>query len=140
MSADVLRRYRFATEAQWNACLQVQAASVDLLPAVGTTVAQGRYLNAATAREPVAVLGAQAARRLGIDRVFPGQRVWLGGKWFYVAGILRPAVLASEIDRSVLVEEPQLAQTRSQRTDLAQLLDPGGLATSPAAGPLPRAV
>ena len=59
--------------------LQVQAASVDLLPAVGTTVAQGRYLNAATAREPVAVLGAQAARRLGIDRVFPGQRVWLGG-------------------------------------------------------------
>jgi phage tail-like protein len=25
MSADVLRRYRFATEAQWNACLQVQA-------------------------------------------------------------------------------------------------------------------
>ena len=83
--------------------LQVQAASVDLLPAVGTSVAQGRYLNAATAREPVAVLGAQAARRLGIDRVFPGERVWLGGTWFYVAGILRPAVLASEIDRSVLV-------------------------------------
>ena len=24
MSADLLRRYRFATEAQWNACLQVQ--------------------------------------------------------------------------------------------------------------------
>jgi putative ABC transport system permease protein len=83
--------------------LQVQAASVDLLPAVGTTVAQGRYLNAATAREPVAVLGAQAARRLGIDRVFPGERVWLGGQWFYVGGILRPAVLAPEIDRSVLV-------------------------------------
>jgi putative ABC transport system permease protein len=83
--------------------LQVQAASVDLLPAVGTSVAQGRYLNAATAREPVAVLGSEAARRLGIDRVFPGERVWLGGTWFYVAGILRPAVLASEIDRSVLV-------------------------------------
>ena len=49
------------------------------------------------------MLGAQAARRLGIDRVFPGERVWLGGTWFYVAGILRPAVLAPEIDRSVLV-------------------------------------
>jgi putative ABC transport system permease protein len=83
--------------------LQVQAAGVDLLPAVGTTVAQGRYLNAATARKPVVVLGAEAARRLGIDRVFPGTRVWLGGQWFYVAGILRPAVLAPEIDRSVLV-------------------------------------
>jgi putative ABC transport system permease protein len=83
--------------------LQVQAAGVDLLPAVGTTVAQGRYLNAATARKPVVVLGAEAARRLGIDRVFPGARVWLGGQWFYVVGILRPAVLAPEIDRSVLV-------------------------------------
>jgi putative ABC transport system permease protein len=83
--------------------LQVQAASVDLLPAVGTTVAQGRYLNAATERLPVVVLGAEAARRLGIDRVFPGERVWLGGQWFYVVGILRPAVLAPEIDRSVLV-------------------------------------
>jgi putative ABC transport system permease protein len=83
--------------------LQVQAASTDLLPAVGTTVAQGRYLNAATEREPVAVLGAEAARRLGIDRVFPGERVWLGGQWFYVVGILKPATLAPEIDRSVLV-------------------------------------
>jgi putative ABC transport system permease protein len=83
--------------------LQVQAASVDLLSAVGTTVAQGRYLNAATEREPVVVLGAQAASRLGIDRVFPGERVWLGGQWFYVVGILRPAALAPEIDRSVLV-------------------------------------
>jgi putative ABC transport system permease protein len=83
--------------------LQVQAAGVDLLPAVGTTVAQGRYLNAATAGKPVVVLGAEAARRLGIDRVFPGARVWLGGQWFYVVGILRPAVLAPEIDRSVLV-------------------------------------
>ena len=38
--------------------LQVQAASLNLLPAIVTQVAQGRYLNAATAREPVAVLGA----------------------------------------------------------------------------------
>jgi putative ABC transport system permease protein len=86
--------------------LEVQAASVNLLPAVGTTVARGRFLNAATAREPVAVLGASAAQRLGIDRVLPGERVWLGGQWFYVAGILAPAVLAPEIDDSVLVGFP----------------------------------
>jgi len=83
--------------------LQVQAASVNLLSAVGTKVAQGRYLNAATERLPVAVLGSEAARRLGIDRVFGGERVWLGGRWFYVVGILRPAALAPEIDHSVLV-------------------------------------
>lgn len=86
--------------------LGVQAASLGLLPAVRTSIAQGHYLNAATAREPVAVLGAAAAQRLGIDRVFSGERIWLGGQWFYVAGILRPALLAPGIDSSVLVGFP----------------------------------
>jgi putative ABC transport system permease protein len=86
--------------------LQVQAASLNLLPAIGTQVAQGRYLNAATAREPVAVLGAVAAERLGIDRVRLGARIWLGGQWFYLAGILEPCTLADEIDTSVLVGYP----------------------------------
>jgi len=86
--------------------LSVQAASAGLPRAVGTSIAQGRYLNAATATQPVAVLGATAAERLGIDRIWPGERIWLGGRWFYVAGILRPAVLASEIDTSVLVGFP----------------------------------
>ena len=86
--------------------LTVQAASLDLLPVVATTVAEGRYLNAATAREPVAVLGAAAAQRLGIDRVDPGERIWVGGRWFYIAGILEPAVLAPAVDSSVLVGYP----------------------------------
>jgi putative ABC transport system permease protein len=83
--------------------LSVQAASLELLPTVGASVAQGRFLNAATARLPVVVLGAAAAERLGIGRIYPGERVWLGGQWFYVAGILTPAELAPEIDTSVLV-------------------------------------
>jgi len=86
--------------------LSVQAASLGLPGTVGTTVAQGRYLNAATARLPVAVVGSAAARRLGIDHLFPGERVWLGGQWFYVAGILSSAPLAPEIDNSVLVGFP----------------------------------
>jgi len=86
--------------------ISVQAASLDLLPTVGTTIAQGSYLNQATATEPVAVLGAVAAQRLGIDRIYPGERVWLGSQWFYVAGILEPAVLAPEIDSSVLIGFP----------------------------------
>jgi putative ABC transport system permease protein len=86
--------------------LSVQAASLGLLQAVGTSVSEGSYLNAATARVPVVVLGSLAAQRLGIDRVFAGERVWLTGQWFYVAGILNPAVLAPEIDSSVLVGFP----------------------------------
>jgi putative ABC transport system permease protein len=83
--------------------LSVRAATLDLLPVVGATVARGSYLNAATATEPVAVLGAAAAERLGIDRIYRGERIWLSGRWFYVAGILTPAVLAPEIDSSVLI-------------------------------------
>jgi putative ABC transport system permease protein len=86
--------------------LGVQAASLGLLRTIGATVAAGRYLNAATARLPVAVLGAAAAKRLGIDRVYRGERIWLGGRWFYVAGLLNPARLAGEIDNSVLVGFP----------------------------------
>ena len=64
---------------------------------------QGRYLNAATAKEPVAVLGSAAARRLGIDHIYPGERIWAAKEWFYLVGILGPSVLAPEIESSVLV-------------------------------------
>jgi putative ABC transport system permease protein len=86
--------------------LTVQAASLGLLPVIGTRVAQGHYLNTATAQEPVVVLGAVTAQLLGIDRIHPGERIWVGGQWFYIAGILKPAVLASAIDTSVLVGYP----------------------------------
>jgi putative ABC transport system permease protein len=83
--------------------LSVAAASLALPRTVGTTLARGRYLNAATAAKSVAVLGAIAAERLGIDRIYPGTRIWIAGQWFYVAGILKKAVLAPEIDTAVLV-------------------------------------
>ena len=86
--------------------LSVEAASPGLPVAVGTSVAQGSYLNAATAREPVAVLGYQAAQLLGIDRIWPGMRIWAGGQWFSVVGILNPATLVQQLDTSVLVGFP----------------------------------
>ena len=86
--------------------LTVQAASLGLLPAIAAPVAQGHYLNAATVQEPVAVLGAVAAQLLGIDHIYRRERIWLGGQWFYLAGILKPAVLAPDVDTSVLVGYP----------------------------------
>ena len=103
-SANVYRS-RLIPSVNTNA-LSVQAASLDLPRTVGATIASGTYLNAATAHEPVAVLGYAAAQRLGIDRLYPGERVWLGGMWFYLAGILNSAPLAPEIDSSVLVGFP----------------------------------
>jgi putative ABC transport system permease protein len=94
--------------------LTVNAATLGLPATSGTSVAQGDFLNAATAREPVCVLGAAAAQLLGIDKVFPGERVWVtgtgangnGGMWLYVAGILNPDVLSPDVDSSVLVGFP----------------------------------
>jgi putative ABC transport system permease protein len=99
--------YRSALVPSTNTnALAVKATSVGLPAAIGTSVAQGRYLNAATSVEPVAVLGSVAAQRLGIEHIYPGERLLLGNQWFYVVGILKPAVLAPEIDNSVLVGFP----------------------------------
>ena len=86
--------------------LTVDAATLGLPRTVGTSLAQGSYLNAATAGAPVTVLGADAAARLGINRVFPGERIWLGGQWFYIAGIMRQALLDPSLDSAALVGFP----------------------------------
>jgi putative ABC transport system permease protein len=98
--------------AETNA-LSVDASSLGLPAVAGTRLAQGEFLNAATAREPVAVLGAATAQLLGIDRIWPGERIWLGasparGQWFYVTGVLGsiPASYAPEINSAVLVGFP----------------------------------
>src|SRR5947209_18097001 len=90
--------------------LQVRASSLNLLSVLRTAVARGDWLNEGTAREPVTVLGAVAAQQLGIDRVYPDQRIWLGGQWFNVAGILKPSPLEPDIDDSALIGYPA-AQT-----------------------------
>jgi len=100
--------------------LTVEATSLGLPAVTKTPIARGRFLNAATAREPVAVLGAEAAQLLGIDRIWSGERIWLcasatcptGGQWFYITGILSPSIdsVAPEIDTSVLVGFPAAEQ------------------------------
>jgi putative ABC transport system permease protein len=86
--------------------IEVRATSLNLLSVLSTGLARGDWLNEGTASEPVAVLGSAAARQLGIDRVFPDQRIWLGGQWFNVAGILNPSPLAPDIDASALIGYP----------------------------------
>ncbi|MYV48162.1 FtsX-like permease family protein [Streptomyces sp. SID2888] len=74
--------------------------------AVNGRVASGRFLNPSTDRLPTVVLGHQAAARLGIPRIAPGQeapQVVIGQRWFTVIDILDPIPLAEDLDRSVLV-------------------------------------
>ncbi|WP_308167474.1 ABC transporter permease [Catellatospora tritici] len=86
---------------QQSGAIAVLAADLGLLDTVGGGVAVGGWLNPATARFPVTVLGATAAQRLGVTE--PGAQVWLGGQWFTVAGVLEPVPLARELDSAALV-------------------------------------
>ena len=86
--------------------ISVLATQTSLLHTLGGTVARGTFLNAATIHYPAVVLGAVAARTLGITRVPPGTLVYLGGHYFSVVGILRPVPLAPEIDEAALVGFP----------------------------------
>jgi len=87
----IVRKSPYIPPLETNA-LSVYAATVNLPAVAGSSLAQGRFLNAATAREPVAVLGSGTARLLGTDRIRPGMRIWIsgtagtGGMWFYVTG------------------------------------------------------
>jgi putative ABC transport system permease protein len=81
--------------------LAVRACDSTLLATLDGSLVAGHFLD--TGRYPVTVLGHDAARTLGIGHFDTGTRVWLGGHWFTVAGILNPLPLAPEIDRSALV-------------------------------------
>jgi len=92
--------------------LAARAADPSLLAVLGASIRQGAFLNTATSRYPVTVLGFQAAQELGIASVISAgrpARVLIGGQWFTVAGILNPLPLAPEIDRSALVGFPAAA-------------------------------
>ena len=63
--------------------LTVDAASLDLLPVVATTLADGQYLNAATAQEPVAVAEIKGIQTTGMLAWL----IWLSVHIFYLIGL-----------------------------------------------------
>ena len=83
--------------------ISVNAATTSLLTTVGATVAHGRYLDASTESLPAVVLGATAARRLGIESLDGSPMVWIGGRWWAVIGILDPVPLLSSLDSNAFV-------------------------------------
>ncbi len=88
-----------------TAGISVLAVEGDVPAATATQLLVGRELGPGDAL-PVAVLGYQAARLLGIDRQLLPCRVWMDNRWVVVTGVLRPAPLAAVIDYSALVGYP----------------------------------
>jgi putative ABC transport system permease protein len=81
--------------------IEVLAADLTLLDTVRATVRTGGWLNRATAEYPGVVLGSVAQQRL--DLPGRGGRVWLGGVWYSVVGVLDPVPFAPELDSAALV-------------------------------------
>jgi len=83
--------------------LTARVADASLLRTLDVQMTQGVFFNAATDRYPTIVLGSDAAQQLGIAQ--PGQdtRIFVGGHWFVVIGVLQPVELAPEIDQSALI-------------------------------------
>jgi putative ABC transport system permease protein len=79
----------------------VRACDATLVSTLQGSLLKGEFLS--TSGYPVTVLGYDAATTLGITSVGADERVWLGGHWFTVVGILRPFALAPEINQSALV-------------------------------------
>jgi putative ABC transport system permease protein len=113
-----------------TAGIAVVATEPNLLETVGGSVAEGTFLNDATATVPAVVLGSEAASRLGFDDLAGDPLVYLGGQWFRVVGILDPVPLGPDIDRSALIGYPiaqelfgidESASTVRVRTDADQV-------------------
>jgi putative ABC transport system permease protein len=126
-----------------TAGLAVRVADPRLLATLNGRLLAGVFLNAGTERYPAAVLGFQAARTLGVTKVRPLARVWLGGHWFTVVGILGPFPLAPEIDLSAIVGPNAAAKLLGYdghpsriyiRADTRRVVDVAGL-LAPTANP-----
>jgi putative ABC transport system permease protein len=90
--------------------ITVTAADPSLPGVMDATMAHGRFLNAATARYPAVVLGAEAASLLGIRTLAQPAQVWLGGHWFTVVGILNPVPQQTPMDAMAFIGFPVAEQ------------------------------
>jgi putative ABC transport system permease protein len=90
--------------------ISLTATDANLPATLGATIAHGTFLNAATARYPAVVLGAEAATLLGINDLADPTQVWIGGHWFTVVGILKPVELVSQMDAMAFIGFPVAEQ------------------------------
>lgn len=141
---EAVRVYRtdLIPETETNG-IQVAVARPDVFRAIEAELAAGRWFDDATRDLPVTVLGRTAADRLGISR--PGDRVWIGGQWYGVIGILESAGLAAQIDAAAILGDRWVRRSfegttvgdisalyvRAQPGRLAGLIDTLATAASP---------
>ncbi|MEM7341052.1 MAG: ABC transporter permease [Actinomycetota bacterium] len=108
VDADVYRN-DFIPEGETGS-VRVVGADGDLVSTLNGTLADGRYLDEATAAYPNAVVGAVAAERLGIRDLDEPTYVLIDDQWVEVIGLLEEFPLAADLDRAVIIGR-EAAQT-----------------------------
>ena len=87
--------------------LSVLAAPPNLPAVLNTEIVAGRFLDEASSSVPTVVLGWVAAERLAIADVDIARRIYIGGDWFVVIGILDDMPLHPDIRAwHVMIGEP----------------------------------
>ncbi|MGF1597250.1 MAG: ABC transporter permease [Acidimicrobiales bacterium] len=86
-----------------NGGVTVAATEPELVDTLSAAIADGRFISAGDTGLPLTVLGAEAARRLGIDGSGGRRAVVIGGHRFAVVGVLETLPLNPDVDRMVLV-------------------------------------
>lgn len=99
-----MRVYRneYVPEGETNG-ISALAATPGLFDALGAQMRVGDWFDEASRKLPVAILGADAAARLGISEV--GDRVYIGGQWYGVRGIMEPVELAAKVNNAVILPD-----------------------------------
>ena len=112
--------------------VSVQAVDLDLVETLAGSMAEGKFLDEATALYPTTVLGSVAAERLGISDLDDEPQVLVGDRWFSVVGILDEFELSPDLDRAAMVGVPaaetyldheNIPSTLYVRTDPAKVED-----------------
>ncbi len=121
--------------------LPVLAASPGLLDAVDARVAGRRYDAGHVARaDPVALLGAGAARRLGVTELSHGPAIWIGDRALTVIGIIEEVDGRGELLDSVVLPETTAAQQFGWQGALSMQLDVAPQAAETIARQAPLAI
>jgi putative ABC transport system permease protein len=99
----------------------VDAAGTGLLKAVSDTMSSGHFLNSSNENFPTVVLGAQAAQTLQIPSASGHIQLFLGGTWFTVVGIMKPALLDSTLDSTVFIGLPVAERLFQQQPNPSEI-------------------
>ena len=130
VNADVYRT-GYIPEGQTGG-VSVQAVDLDLVETLAGSMAEGKFLDGATALYPTTVLGSVAAERLGISDLDDEPQVLVADRWFSVVGILKEFELSPDLDRAAMVGVPaaetyldheNIPSTLYVRTDPAKVDD-----------------